>query len=426
MSSFQGFRLKVLQVAGGTAIAQGLGALASPLLTRLYSPADFGVLVVYVSLVALLVIVASMRYEFALPIPEDDGEAINLLALCLLLVAFSTCAISLALFGLQGRILGWTGTPALGPFLWLVPVSILGAGFYQVFNCWAIRKGAYARIARTKVTQGLTQLSLQLAVGTLSPGPMGLLVGDAVGRSNGTRTLAMLDWRRDWPRLRLVSWAGMWKSAVRFRRFPLISSSTAFMNTFNLRAPALLLAVHYGPAVAGGFALAQRVFALPSAVIGESVAQVYFGEFARMSNGNAGGLMGLFKGTVKRMILLGLPLMLGSCAAGWFLFPVIFGQAWREAGLFAVAIAPMALAQFAGACADSSLLVLERQDLAFYREVLRTTMLLSGILAAWFLGWGALRAIFLFGLTGTLAYTVYGLITWYAIRQHGQRRPAQP
>ena len=42
MTGFDGFRLKVLQVAGGTAIAQGLGALASPLLTRLYSPADFG------------------------------------------------------------------------------------------------------------------------------------------------------------------------------------------------------------------------------------------------------------------------------------------------------------------------------------------------------------------------------------------------
>ena len=423
MFEFRGFRLKVMQVAGGTAISQGMLILASPLLTRLYSPADFGVLAVYLSLVSILVIVASLRYEFALPIPEDGAEAIHLLAVCLVLVALTTAVTSVALHLARQRILGWMGAPALGPYLWLVPVSILGAGFYQVFNCWAIRKGGYGRIARTKVTQGLTTLSLQLAVGAVAGGPVGLLVGDAAGRTNGTRTLAMLDWREDWPQLKAVTWRGMWKAMVRFRRFPFLSSSTAFMNALNLRMPALLLAIHYGPAVAGGFTLAQRVFALPSSVIGESVAQVYFGEFARMSNQGAGGLMGLFKGTVKRMLFLGLPLMFLSSLAGWFLFPVIFGAAWKQAGLFVVAIAPMAMAQFAGACADSSLLVLERQYLAFYREVVRSSLLAFAILAAYGLKLGAIRAVFLFGASGTLAYLGYGLITWYAIRQHRGKIP---
>jgi len=185
--------------------------------------------------------------------------------------------------------------------------------------------------------------------------------------------------------LRRVSWGGMWRAVVRFRRFPAIGSGTALMNTFNLRMPALLLAVYFGPAVAGCFALSQRVFSLPSSVIGESVAQVYFGEVAATMNRDAGGLMVLFRGTMRRMFLLGLPLMLTAMAAGWFLFPLIFGRNWREAGIFVVALAPMALAQFTAACADSTLLVLERQDLALYREVLRTGLLLSGILAAYLL-----------------------------------------
>jgi O-antigen/teichoic acid export membrane protein len=415
-----GFRLKVLQVAGGTAVAQGLLVLASPLLTRLYAPADFGVLVVYVSLLAILAIVASLRYEYALPIPADDAEAIDLLAVCMLLVAATTCLASLLLYAVQDRILAWMGAPALAPYLWLVPVSILGCGSCQVFTCWAIRKGGYRRIARTKVTQSLTQLTLQVCVGSVVKGPLGLLVGDALGRSNGTRTLAMLDWRNDWARLKLVRWSGMWSALVRFRRFPAIGSGTALMNTFNLRIPALLLAITFGPAVAGCFALAQRVFALPSSVIGESVAQVYFGEVALLARREA-GLMPLFKGTLRRMFLLGLPLTLAAAGAGWFLFPLIFGRNWGEAGIFVVALAPMALAQFTAACADSTLLVLERQDLALYREVLRTGLLLSGILAAYLLKWPPRPAIFLFGATGTLAYVSYGLITWHAIRRH---RPA--
>lgn len=426
MLGLQGFRLKVAQVAGGTAISQGMLILASPVLTRLYSPADFGVLAVYLSLVSVLVIVASLRYEFALPIPEEDGDAIHLLALCLALVALTTSLAAVALLFARERVLAWMGAPGLGPFLWLVPVSILGAGLYQVFNCWAIRKGRYGRIARTKVTQGLTTLSLQLAVGAMSGGPVGLLVGDAAGRTNGTRTLAMLDWRDDWRLLRAVTWPGIWKAALRYRRFPLLSSSTALMNTLNLRLPALLLAIHYGPAVAGGFILAQRVFALPSSVIGESVAQVYFGAFAKMSYQGPAGLMGLFQGTVKRMLALALPLMLLSSLAGWLLFPVLFGAAWQEAGLFVVAIAPMAMAQFGLACADSSLLVLERQDLALYRELLRSGLLVSAILGAYLLKLGPTRAVFLFGAAGTVAYVSYGLITWYAISQHRGQGEGQP
>ena len=421
MPGFTGFRLKVLQVAGGTAIAQGLLVLAAPVLTRLYAPADFGVLAVYLYLVSVLVIVASLRYESALPIPEDDLEAIHLLAACLLLVAVTSSLASVLLYLGRERVLAWMGAPALAGYLWLVPVSVLGAGSYQVFNCWAIRKGGYGRIARTKVTQGLTTLGLQLAVGAMASGPLGLLVGDAAGRTNGTRTLAMLDWREDWRLLRTVRPGGMWKVLVRFRRFPLISSGTAFMNTLNLRLPALLLAIHFGPAVAGGFTLAQRVFALPSSVIGESVAQVYFGEFARLSKGRSGGLMALFQGTVTRMLLLGLPVMLLSCLAGWFLFPVVFGPAWQEAGLFVVAIAPMALAQFAGACADGSLLVLERQDLSFYREVLRSSLLAGAVAGAYALGLGPARSVFLFGAAGTVAYVGYGLVTWYAIHRLPER-----
>jgi O-antigen/teichoic acid export membrane protein len=413
----QGFRLKVLQVAGGTAVSQGLLVLAAPVLTRLYCPADFGVLAVYLSLVSALVIAASFRYESALPIPADDREAAQLLAVCLLLVALTTSAASVALYLARRRILSWMGAPNLGGYLWLVPVSILGAGFYQVFNAWAIRKGGYGQIARTRITQGVTTLGLQLAVGAVAPGPVGLLVGDAVGRSNGTRTLAALDWRADWAQVRTVRLGEMWKVLVRFRRFPLISSGTAFMNALNLRLPALLLAIQFGPAVAGGFTLAQRVFALPSSVIGESVAQVYFGEFALLSKGRTDRLMPLFRGTVRRMLILGLPVMLLSSAAGWFLFPVLFGPAWKEAGLFVVAIAPMALAQFAGACADGSLLVLERQDLSLYRELLRSGLLLGAILAAYRFRLGPARAVFLFGAAGTVAYIGYGLVTWYAIRQ---------
>jgi O-antigen/teichoic acid export membrane protein len=128
--------------------------------------------------------------------------------------------------------------------------------------------------------------------------------------------------------------------------------------------------------------------------------------------------MPLFLGTVRRMFLLGLPVMLLSSLAGWWLFPVVFGPAWKGAGVFLVAIAPMALAQFTGACVSSALVVLERQDLALVREVIRSVLFGGGIMAAWCLHWSPAKAVGLFGVTGSLSYGLYGWITWYAIRRH--------
>ena len=197
----------------------------------------------------------------------------------------------------------------------------------------------------------------------------------------------MLDWRSDWARLRRVSLGGMWRAAVRFRRFPVIASGTALMNAFNLRMPALLLAIYYGPAVAGCFALAQRVFALPSSVIGESVAQVYFGEVAAAHEAGPGRP----DGPVPRHRAADVPAGPAPHARrhgrGTVPVPAGLRAGLEEAGLFVVALAPMALAQFTAACADSTLVVLERQDLALYREVLRSGLLLGGIVAAYLLKW---------------------------------------
>ena len=60
--------------AGG-ALAQALPLLLGPWLTRLYRPEDFGAYHLFAALAANLAVVACARYEFALPLARDDGEA---------------------------------------------------------------------------------------------------------------------------------------------------------------------------------------------------------------------------------------------------------------------------------------------------------------------------------------------------------------
>ena len=75
-------------LVGGTAGAQALTVLALPLLTRIYSPEEFSLLAIYVAMLTMLSVVACLRLEIAIPLPDNDNEAANLLGLALLSSTF--------------------------------------------------------------------------------------------------------------------------------------------------------------------------------------------------------------------------------------------------------------------------------------------------------------------------------------------------
>ena len=128
------FARGVSVLVGGTAGAQVLLVLAAPLLTRLYSPEDFGLLAVYASLLALIGVISSLRYELAIPLPEDDGEAANVAVLCLILVVISTILTGVLVLLMGSVIAAALGVPTLAGYLWLLPVGVLLTGFYSLFN----------------------------------------------------------------------------------------------------------------------------------------------------------------------------------------------------------------------------------------------------------------------------------------------------
>lgn len=210
------FARGVTILVGGTASAQILLVLAAPVLTRLYTPEDFGLLAVYASLLALIGVVSSLRYELAIPLPEDEVEAANVAVLCLILVGLSTLLTGVLVWLLGSMVAEALGVPTLANYLWLLPVGVLLSGAYSVFNYWAVRTKRFTAIAGTKLRQALAILAIQLAAFKL--GGIALLFGQVAGQGVGTtrgttrlgRTaLASAEFRQ-------LCWQGIWIAAQRY------------------------------------------------------------------------------------------------------------------------------------------------------------------------------------------------------------------
>lgn len=417
---------RISAVVTGTALGQGITVLASPVLTRLYGPADLGALAVYAALVSACSVVICLRYELCINLCASEGEAANALALAL------TSMLGLSVLSVGGVVLGRhalaraTGAPELAQVLWLLPLSLAGMGTYTALSYWAIRRSDYGRLARTKVAQGLTQSALQLGLGALGAVPAGLFVADAASRSSGVGTLARAMWRHDRGAFREVSWRGMADVARRYRRFPLLGSGSAVANTLAVEAPVFLLALHFSTRVTGDYALVHRLLALPLVLLGRAVGMYYVGEATRLLRSSRGAVRALFRQTVARLALFGaLPLALGGLLCPW-LVPLVFGAAWHEAGRYALVVGVLSAAQFVAVPVSETLNFLERQDLQLAWDAGRLVLVLAVLGAAFALGASPMQAVSAFCAVMALAYLALLLLCARALRRAAAPEPQPP
>ena len=402
-------------------MSQVLGAMAAPILTRLYRPEDLGVLSVFSAVLAIVLVSASLKYEGAIPLPQDDAIAANLVVLAssILLVACLLVGVGIW-FGGEVLIIQ-LNAPQLAPYSWMLPFSLLFAGAYQILNLWALRRRAFGHIARSKISQTGGLLTAQISLGFTSGGPLGLLVGDIVGLASGSGILGSFLWRCDRGILKRVTWASISDAARRYRRFPLYSSGAGILNTTGLQAPPLLLAAFYGTDTAGLFAIGNFVLGIPSLLVGSAVGQVYLAEASRLRRENPGELLRLFQRTTRKLMWLSVgPFVLIALAAP-FCFALIFGEPWREAGEYVRMISIAVFAGFVVVPVSATLTILERQDWQIVWDASRLVLVVSALVGAKELDLSARGAVTAYGLAMLLAYLVYYTLSKIAIT----REPSQ-
>jgi O-antigen/teichoic acid export membrane protein len=420
-----GFGRAVATLVTGTGIAQVIVIATSPILTRLYSPSDFGIYAVAVSILSLLLTVTCLRYEFAIPLPESDIVAANVLALSLVSAAVTSFLAAIVLIVTGPWILTRLGAPGLAPYILLIPLAQAGAGIGAALTGWALRTKTFTAIAATRVTQGVALVVVQLGLGVARAGPPGLLVGDVVGRVSGSTRLARAAWRSQAGAFGQVSRSGIAAAAGRYRRFPILTTWSALLAALGLQAPLLLVVAFYGPVVGGEYALAARVGAVPLALVAAAVSQVFVAEAARLTRTNPRGVHRLFGRTTRALALVAVgPAFLAIIAAPFLAVP-IFGSAWQQVGIFIAILVPSVYLEFVIGATGDVLHVLERQELHLVREVLRFTFIGGAIPLAVFLGFSATGAMALLSAGGCVTYLLYGLVSWRAVASHARKQPGE-
>jgi len=323
-----GFARNVATLTGATAFSQLVVLAALPLLTRLYTPGEYGAAAVYAGLVGLIVVIATFRYELAIPLPRSDRAALHV-AMVALIALIAVVAVSGIAAPLMSSWLGQETGLSAWVFSVLVVVGVATAGCYQVVNYWAVRKSKFGAIARTRIQQGVAGTTSQLALGLAGFGTVGLIVGQIIGQGAGCARLAagmIADNRASGGRVRRrgLAWA-----AKRYRKFPLYDSWAGLLNIAGSQAPVLLFATLFSPVLAGYYALAYRLLSAPLGLVGKSVSQALLPRIVEANRrGESGPLVLQLIGILAMVSLL--PFAVVTVAAA-DVVPVLFGTEWASA-----------------------------------------------------------------------------------------------
>ena len=398
-------------LVGGTAFSQLILIAASPILTRLYSPDDFGVLSVYVSILAIILIVSSLRYDLAIPLPDKNEDAYHLVILSLLITLTFSLLLCLVIFLYKDNIFGFLENTGIKEFIWFLPLGIIIGGSYLIFLQWSVREKLFKSISISKFWQAISTVSIQIFLYPL--GVISLIGGHVVGQFFGFLRLFTTKRIRIDPK-RII------QLARENYRFPFFSAPAGLLRVTGKQMTPIVLAAIFNPVAAGLYALTLRVLIMPASLIGGAVGQVFYSDARRAHKD--GSLKDLVRQIHLNLSKISLPFSIFLILTGPYLFSFIFGNQWSDSGVFAGILAPWIYLEFVSSPITTLTAVLnkQREGLIFHiiLFLLRVTALYFGyvvddlILTIIYLSiantlWRFIFLLWLFKLSGNRISTLF-------------------
>ena len=318
---------RVAVLGSGTAFAQLANILATPILTHIYLPADFGEMAIFMGIVVINGSMANLCYEAAIILPEDKNEARRIGLLSLIIAVCSS--ILLGMVFIVADLFFYSNFVSQWWILLLMPAGIFSLGAFNVGCNWRMRSDDVRTLSIANIIRTLGALLLQLLAGLAGFTGFGLIVGRLFGQISATlyvfRRIDLLE-----KGATILSLKPLKETAKNYSFFPIFRAPQSLLALVTEQIPAFALGFFFGPEPAGLYWIANRILKLPCTILSEATAKVYYSECARRHRREQSILPLLIKTVSSLASIAIIPSLL------LFLFaPELFsilGAGWRPAG----------------------------------------------------------------------------------------------
>jgi O-antigen/teichoic acid export membrane protein len=333
------FLKNVATLISGATFVQIVAILIYLILSRIYTPEDFGVFGLYMSIVGITGIIATGKYEMAVLLPRQDKDALALLKLMAIIsVAFSIFLLFPVVF-LNRFICRLLGNDDISVWLYFIPLSTLLIGLFQGLKVYSNRFKEYKIITAANIVQSLTNSAGKLAIGPLIAGPAGLVVGSVLGEVAGAATFIGRFLKRHKMKREIVEWGRTREMAKTYNLFPRFNMLQSVINNFSGSLPIFIFSSFFTPAITGFFTMGYSIVYRPVNMVATAFYQVLSQRIIDKRNQGIRLYPDIKRFLYSLLKLIIIPFLLVALFAP-AIFRIALGQEWEEAGKYTQIIIP--------------------------------------------------------------------------------------
>lgn len=404
----RGFLANVLKLMSGTVVAQIIGVLITPILTRLYSAEAFGESALFMSMASIIGVVACLKYELAIVIPEKDEHASPVVVVSFFVLVTVTFLLGFCVAFGSDLIVSIFNKPELSSYIMWLPAMVFFLGINLIMNYWYSRKKKFGRNALSRITISFSTQGVKLGAGILSMANGGAIIAaNLFGQLAGGIYLASKLFK-DTDKFQCVfSAVEIKQTALRYKNFPIFSSLSSLLNTASQQMPVLVMSYFFESSIVGYYAFGLGLLSMPMALIATSVSQVFYQKACEMKlTGGKEISSQIFVG------LLGLGFFPFAFISlyGKLIFVVVFGENWVVAGSYAQLLCIWSLFMFIARPLSMSISVFELQQIGLVLQIILFVLRIGSVVLGGIMN-NPYLAVVLFSVTGATHCLMTSL--WY-------------
>ena len=401
------FSKNVLTLMTGSIIAQAIQILIYPVLTRIYTPENFGAFAIYMSIASTISVIATARYELAIMLPEDDRDSINLVSLSIHISLLLSCMVFCIIYIYRNRILDLFNVPELSLWLYFISITVLLNGIYQTLSYLFNRDREYKLLSSCRVTQSLGTLFTNLSLGFAGFGTAGLVIGSITGQVAVSGLMGWKTFQNKKYKMIYISYQSMKDNLVKYIDFPKKSTPGIMLNVLSSQFVIFLIGILYNTRVPGFYSLTLTILNAPIMLIGKSVSQVFY---QKATNAKKDGeLQQLVKNITKNLFLIILLPMTVLVIFGDHIFKFVFGTDWVEAGKITQIMAPFFLIRFVFSSQSTLMIVKKRLDFEFKFNLFLLLTQIGAVLSGYYFFSSYYYSFIFMSISGFVLYLILGI-----------------
>lgn len=384
-------------------IAQVILIITTPIITRLYSPTEFGEFTIFSNIAMILIPIINARYDLLIVNTKNDRSA-NILSQISFLISLLILLILIPIFAISA----WLYPNFILDFIFIIIMLFL-VSLTNIFTNYLNKERKYKVLSLINVFRAGSMALLQIIFGLLALGSLGLIIGFSLSYIAGI-TLGYKTFKKHF---NIVRDKEETKALFLENKNQLVySTPSILLNSLSFSVVVFFIGILYTNTEVGIYGMAIRVLGIPVTIISLGLSKIFMQQANGyyIEYGNFRNLLLKFSSILVIVsIILYVPLYLFSEE----LVNILLGHSWVDAITVIKIVIPLFVIRLIVSTVSLSVIVLQKQQLELILQALfligtTATFVISKMLNLTFLNFVSINTVVLI-----VSYMIFFIALYY-------------